>query len=100
MCEKLHKYCLFMGISDAEAAASLDCHEETFRLWRLGKSVPRADKMKLIFEWSYGYVSPNDFYNLPKLSGSGPDKAELDPVVKNQIDMFQPVNESLAGVSS
>lgn len=75
---KLKDYIKFREMSVRAAARDGGFPEENFRLWSLGRSVPRAECMLKLFKWSNGHVTPNDFYNL---QADGVSPSEQSPAV-------------------
>lgn len=69
---KLPAYLTMINKGIPEAAKELDRSPETVRCWCKGQRIPRAEDMVLIFKWSGGLVTPNDFYDLPELPSSVP----------------------------
>jgi DNA-binding transcriptional regulator YdaS (Cro superfamily) len=50
-----------------EFARLVRTQPDAVRKWINGDRLPAPDSMKAIFEVTKGAVSPNDFYDLPKL---------------------------------
>lgn len=47
-----------------DLSEGLKCEYENARLYYAGEVIPRPERMKKIYEWSNGAVTPNDFYNI------------------------------------
>lgn len=85
---KLRDYIKNRKLSVRAAARDGGFPEENFRLWSLGRSVPRSDVMLRLYNWSNGHVTPNDFYDLPAATRDAAgeraaecrDKAAVSPV--------------------
>lgn len=45
-----------------EAARELNFHPNDVRRYAIGEIIPRAERVKKIYEWSGGLVTANDFY--------------------------------------
>lgn len=57
-----------------EAAELLGVSVHVYSSWEYGKRIPRADRMRKIYEWSDGQVRPEDFY----LTDSDSEKEEKE----------------------
>lgn len=61
---KLSQYLSMSGKSVRRAAGELGVSPSTVSRWCLGQCLPAPEFMRSIFEWSAGYVTPGDFYDV------------------------------------
>lgn len=59
---KLKEYLQKQNKNIHEAAQELNVHPNDVRRYAIGEIIPRAERVRKIYEWSGGLVTANDFY--------------------------------------